>query len=75
MSSNQQTERTPQSSSIGRGGDARSFRPLLVELAAHPFESGLGEVRQRRIAMFVAFQHPKSHKAKQHGTGHFIRMA
>jgi hypothetical protein len=48
---------------------------LLVELAAHPFESGLGEVRQRRIAMLVASQHPKSHQAKQHGTGHFICRA
>jgi hypothetical protein len=50
-------------------------RAPLVELAAHPFESSLGEVRQRRIAMLVAFQHPKSHQAKQHGTGHFIRRA
>ena len=69
------TERAPQSSSTDRGGGARSFRALLVELAAHPFESGLGEVRQRRVAMLVAFQHPKSHQAKQHGTGHFIRRA
>ena len=57
------------------GGGARSFRAQLVELAVHPFESGLGEVRQRRIAMLVAFQHPKSHQAKQHGTRHFIFRA
>ena len=49
------------------------FHALLVEFAAHSFESGLSEVRQRRIAMLVAFQHPESHQAKQHGTGHFIR--
>jgi hypothetical protein len=52
-----------------------SFHAPLVELAAHPLESGLGEVRQSRIAMVVAFQHPKSHQAKQHGTGHFILRA
>jgi hypothetical protein len=58
-----------------QGAARRSFRALLVELAAHPFESGLGEVRQRWIATLVAFQHPKSHQAQQNGTGHFIRRA
>jgi len=56
-----------------RRGDR--FALLLVELASHPLKSGLGEVRQPRIAMVVAFQHPKSHQAKQHGTRHSIRRA
>jgi hypothetical protein len=49
-------------------------RPL-VELAAHPRKSRLGEVCQSRLAALVAFQHPKSYQAKQHGTGHLIRRA
>jgi hypothetical protein len=56
-------------------GVGRFIARPLVELAAHPLKSCLGEVRQRRLAALVAFQHPKSHQAKQHGTGHLIRRA
>ena len=62
----------------GEGHGARRWATvsaLLVDPASHSFESGLGEVRQRRIAVLVAFQHPKRHQAKQHGTGHLIRGA
>jgi len=54
-----------------RGG--RRDRVALVDLAAHPLQCSFAEIRQRWIAILIAFQHAKSHQVKEHGTGHLDR--